>query len=267
MTENRIGKSLAFLLALASPFAAAPAYAEPLKLAPHAARYLINGQDVRLPPEAGSFDGEFLLRLERKCSSWLLFVQMDMSLMGPQGIPADFQGISVTEEMDDGAGLRFRTQHRLNGQVVQEFSGEATEDKVAFKDPEEKNLDLPKGVLFPVEAMEKAFEAFNAGKNIYSYAYFDGSGMEIQRISDLITGLDKEDLPKVKGDVSLLEGKRVKIISTKYDYNTADSEPVTTSRVKLNAKGVMTELQMEGETQKFTAILKELEEVKLPDCG
>jgi EipB-like len=86
---------------------------------------------------------------------------------------------STTWEGADAKSFKFTSQNFVDENLVDSVDGhaerEATKTAVALEKPEQKNLSLAPGVVFPTEHMVRVINAARAGQSILSFPVYDGS--------------------------------------------------------------------------------------------
>ena len=188
---------LVFAFAAAMPVSAAT----DVDLVPHEALYALTLDQVKLGEEAESGAGQFLLRVEQRCTSWVLVSRLEFTLDFGGGRTLEIESSGNTEESLDGRSMRFAQEHRLNGQIVEAFKGRAalvdeTEGGLALFDvPPDLRITLPPGTMFPVASAFETVKNYKKGEKFQSYLMFNGDSIEGPHlVTEVVTGtVDKTD--------------------------------------------------------------------------
>lgn len=88
----------------------------------------------------------------------------------------------VTWEADDGTLFKFNTFRKVDDELVEDIRGSAKRNgkltQVIYKKPEQKTIQLPEDVLFPVEHTKGFLQAAQIGEHMFPSLVFDGSNVE-----------------------------------------------------------------------------------------
>ncbi|MGC1779845.1 MAG: cell envelope integrity EipB family protein [Xanthobacteraceae bacterium] len=86
---------------------------------------------------------------------------------------------STTWEGADAKDFKFKSQNFVDDKLLATVDGhaehDATKTAVELDKPEQKNLNLDPGVVFPTEHMVRAIQAAHAGKTLLHFPVYDGS--------------------------------------------------------------------------------------------
>ena len=256
----------AFFVALLACLLSGVASAQ--ELVSHVARYQLDLEKVRMPGIVGSTGGDLIIRTERRCKDWAMFSRMEFSLHGETGDSVRMETLTGLQEGLEGDWLRFRTEQRVNGQVMDELAGEVSGQHVTFSKPETaKAKDLPKGVLLPMRSMYLTVKQVTDGAKIRTYQLFTGDDQDAVRVSDLWLGkgaaLEKAPI----GNPELLDGASYHMVSSFFPLSSEDSEPIFVSTYDMLKNGISTRLRLEGDALVAKGTLTHLEKLPPPDCA
>jgi len=261
--------ALAFGIAAGLPSPAAASE----DLVPHEALYTLTLDQVKLGEEAQSGDGQFLLRVERKCTSWVLVSRLEFTLDFGGGRTLAIESSGNTEESLDGRSLRFTQEKRLNGQIVEAFKGRAalvedgSEGLALFDVPPDLRLTLPPGTIFPVASAFHTVENYKKGMKFQSYLMFNGDAIEGPHlVTEVVTGTVEEVTHEAEGDTELLEGSGWRVVVSFFDFGAQDAEPTAVQRGEVLANGVIPWFSIDMGAVEAGARLVSLRALKEPDC-
>jgi len=267
-----------FLIPVATAFAAVLLVPAPLSaaedLVPHEALYTLSLDKVKLGEEARGGDGQFLLRVERTCKSWVLVSQLEFTLDFGEGRILAIESSGSTEESLDGRSLRFTQEKRLNGQVVEAFKGRAalTEEEEAdglalFDLPPDVRMRLPGETLFPVASAIETIANYKKGEKFQSYYLFNGDALEGPHlVTEIVTGTVDKVTHEAEGDTSLLEGPGWRVVVSFFDFGAQDAEPTAVQRGEVLENGVIPWFSIDMGAVEAGAKLVSLRALREPDC-
>ncbi len=231
--------------------AAGGAAAADVVLQPHQAHYRLETTEVRMPGAGASLPGEFIVRLQKRCTDWVLLTQLSVGLEVANGQILEIQSIGAAEESLDGRTMTFESELRMNDNVIEALQGSAqlnadgSGGTVTIAGPDAQTLPLPKGTVFSVTAFHETVGKILAGEKIVSYILFDGSTPEPIRGTDVVVGPAKpmETLPE--GDTDLITGPGWQVVTSFYGLNDTDSQPLVTNTAHVHANGVTTRISLD----------------------
>ena len=242
-----------------------PIYADAVPLVPHSARYQLTPEEIRIPG-INQFEGEMLTRMERGCDSWTLFSRTDILLGGPGQPPIHSQSFSVAQESLDGTRLTFRTQTLVNGQVVEEVAGTASDGEIRFTIPKDKTVALDANVLFPMSAFRNLMAGVARGQKFQSYSMFMGDSLEPLRLTEVMLPQKDLGLKRPQGHPHLLDGPSARLLSSFFKLEETDQEPTRTHETIVHENGVAAWMLIDQAEMKISGNLVQVEEIETPAC-
>lgn len=250
---------------LSAAFMASSALAQ--GLAPHVARYELLLEESRLPGNISTAGGQFLLRVERRCDEWLVFSQLDFRIETSEQAAMHIHSLSGTEEALNADRMDFRSEVRVNKNVVEAYSGRVENDQLTLNTPERKQVNLGKGIYFPLGATRHSLERIAKGDTHFSYKLYDGNGTEAMRVTDLVAGTPKPLAHPPQGDHGLLSGRQWRIVTSFFPLEEADVEPLNVSTADIYANGVTSRLTIDAGVMKASGRLTHIEALPEPSCN
>jgi hypothetical protein len=169
-------------MAILALLANAPAVAaERVPMAAHRALYNLSLETIR-GGDVGAATGTMAYEVTDACDGWASRQRLAMTLTNRDG--QDIQLISdyATWESKDGLQMRFRMRQTTDTAVTDQVEGTASLDahgdggSVHYTVPEEKDVALPPGTLFPMRHTERIIASAQDGKKFLNVPIFDGTG-------------------------------------------------------------------------------------------
>lgn len=243
-------------------------------LVPHEALYVLTMDQVTgAEAEVQGGAGQFVLRVERKCKSWVLVSRLEFTLDFGAGRTLAIESSGTTEESLDGLSLRFNQEKRMNGQLIERFKGRAalTEDDNAglalFDQPPDLRMVLPPGTLFPVASAIETLDNYEKGEKFQSYLMFNGDALEgPHQVTEIVTGTVESVDHTAEGDIALLTGKGWRVTVSFFDFGAQDAEPTAVQRGEVLANGVIPWFSIDLGPVEAGARLVSLRALKEPEC-
>lgn len=116
------------------------------------------------------------------CDGWSITQKTRIFVGKSEGYNMDFGWSLSTWEAKDGLEYRFFLRRFTDGQESEQLQGEAQLDSIggagraSFTQPEDKEVELPTGTLFPTWHSFALIDAARAGESMFWRLLFDGSG-------------------------------------------------------------------------------------------
>ena len=161
--------------------ATAPAFAaEPPPPAAHRALYELTMESAR-GNNVSAARGSMAYELTDACDGWATRQRLSLTITNRDGQDIDLVSDYATWESKDGLKMRFKMRQTTDTALTDQAEGEATLDgpggggSIHYTVPEEKDLPLPAGTLFPTAHTQAIIAAAEAGKKFISLPVFDGT--------------------------------------------------------------------------------------------
>lgn len=257
----------ALLAILAS---ASPTFAE---LLPHRATY-----DLTMSRRGGEVQGGggrlvYELRGDA-CDGWATSVRQTTTLVGPDGGEARLDVSATTFENAAGDAFDFRSQTRMNGDLVRSVEGRAAREgdrlRIALRNPEVgERVTEPEAVLFPAQHLRAVLEAARAGAPIVATPIFDGGdgGDEVYDSLAVIGGEIGGETPAPPFD-ELSDDRRWRATVSYFDRGPVEGErtPVYVVSFAMHENGVTSDMELDFGDFAMRAAMTEFESFA-PDGG
>jgi envelope integrity protein B len=198
----------ALMAILALSLLCLPRPAGTAELIPHHAFYSLklgtkNGQSAIVEASGG-----MAIEVSETCDAWLTKQRLRLRIVREEGEEVVTDNNFTSWEAKDGLKYRFSVRNRLNGEVNEEFRGEAElkpnggGGMATFTQPKRSEVALPEGALFPTAHVAALIDAARKGTRVFRRTVFDGATIDgpdeinavVGRPSPLekLPGLDKK---------------------------------------------------------------------------
>lgn len=245
--------------------------AHAVDLQPHQAHYRLDIKELRMPGAVGGTPGQFIVRLQKRCTDWVLLTQLSMGLQMETGDVLEIASTGAAEESLDGRTMSFQSELRMNDELIEVLQGAAIRGEdgsgtVNITEPSVSTISLPKGTQFPVSAFQSTVARLLAGEKIVDYVLFDGSTPEPIRGSDLVLGAARPLDTPPDGDNNLIDGQSWKIVTSFYAMEATDSQPLVSNTADVYINGITTRLSLDIGLAVTDGTLTLLQELPQPKC-
>ena len=179
--SKTLTKMLAGLLVVLTTAAfGAAAYAD---LVSHRAFYEMSLATARYGSDIAALKGKMVLEVIDTCDGWTLDQRIALRIYDPQGSELNSYITFASWESKDGLRFSFRQQTRFGDHLVEESSGRAELDASTggtayYTKPEEIEIVLPPGTVFPTRHTDRVIEGAVAGEKQVIVIVFDGSSLD-----------------------------------------------------------------------------------------
>jgi hypothetical protein len=193
MAPRRSRSALAALVGGAM-LVAAPAAAfaaEAIPLAAHRAAYDLTLDKVHGDDVAG-VHGDMTYEMEDSCDGWATQQRLTLHLTNRDGQDIEMVTDYATWESKDGLRMRFHMRQTTDTAVTEQMDGESSLDgagqggTVRYTQPEEKEVPLPPGTLFPTAHTAAILAAAVAGQKFVALPIFDGTSSQGAQDSSIL---------------------------------------------------------------------------------
>jgi hypothetical protein len=151
-----------------------------VSLVPHRAVYDLSLGGARANSQVAGVRGRILYDFNgNSCQGYSLDFRQVSELDTGEGKIATSDLRSTTWEGADAKSFKFSSKNFIDENLIDSVDGHAERDAsktaVALEKPEQKDLSLAAGVVFPTEHMVRVINAARAGQSILSFPVYDGS--------------------------------------------------------------------------------------------
>ncbi len=178
----------------------APASADVI-LTPHQAVYRMALAPGSRTIDIAAADGLMVYRASRECGGWTVENHTVIRYVQDDGDTSEDKWAFASWEADDGLSYRFRVLHRVDS-GVDRIEGTANLDHpggggvARYTVPEEMEVELPEGTLFPTAHLRRLIAAAQDGEKILTRVVFDGTTQDNPYLVNImIAPLKRHDEP------------------------------------------------------------------------
>ena len=258
----RLSRRLAGLLLGLIPVAADAA------LIPHLGFYRLRLADSGTQAPIVEVDGGLVIEFRRACDGWISNQRLAFVAATDEGQHFSHDVRFSSWETLDGNRLRYSVRSFEGDELKEEFRGTASRDGdggvATFRIPEERQVPLPAGTVFPTDHLERVLEGAATGKQFVSHEVFDGWGFDALTQIATVIGQPRSIDPSAAGDAS---GHQAWPVSMAYYKAEGQGDtPEFEATFLLDERGVLRDLVLDYGDFSLAAELIEFEAVELPDC-
>ena len=152
-------------------------------LVSHRAFYEMSLLSARYGSDIAALKGKMVLQVVDTCDGWTLDQRIALTISDPKGGELNSYITFASWESKDGSRFSFRQQTRFGDHLVEESSGRAELDASTggtayYTKPEEIEIVLPPGTVFPTRHTDRVIEGAMAGESQVAVIVFDGSSLD-----------------------------------------------------------------------------------------
>ena len=172
----------AAVLSFAVTAASLPAHAA--DLAPHRAAYALRLDGPAASGAIADARGAMVTEYAQACDGWTAEQRIVLELVNTEGEVLTTDTGFTSWESKDGLRYRFNLRMVRNGEVAEEYRGEARlsgagkPGEARYALPEGRKVKLPAGTMFPMAHTLAMLKAAAAGKTLFAGVVFDGATKE-----------------------------------------------------------------------------------------
>jgi hypothetical protein len=246
--------------------------AEAANPSPHKAIYRLSLEKTRDQSPITNVSGILEFSWEDVCRGWTTSQRTRMQMATRDGTVSDFIWSLNTLESKDGRNYRFFIRRSGLGGALEEVRGEAHLEEdgsglAVFSLPEEHEMDLPKGTVFPSRHAFELIAATDAGKGTLWTVVFDGSGETgLSGISATVSKRFSSDDPRSFESPHLKGTSSSRVEMAYFSMNGPASLPEYEQGMRLYANGVADELLLDYGDFTLRGELESLDILPRPDC-
>ena len=243
------------------------------QILPHRAIYDLKLSRTEANSNVTQASGYFEFEWEDACSGWTVLHQTRLKVDYADGRQLDFGASHKSWESKDGKKYQFFIKRNYNGATVEEVRGEAERGEgdrrgtARFSGPEDRELTLPKGAVFPTQHSLELLNSAAADELPLWRIVFDGSGddgffgISAALVSSLAPG---EDVGEVAATMEEAASWRMQLAF--FDVKNQTGAPEQEQGLRIFANGVVDELELDYGDFVVKARLRELKPFEAPDC-
>jgi hypothetical protein len=252
------------LVLLASPAPAAP----PVELLSHRAAYRLSLLRSDGAAALSQVRGRLVLEWRAACDGWLSQQRLGFVATAEEGPGFTYDVRFSSWESRDSTQLRFNVRSFDGEELKEEFRGLARLEgpggagTAAYSLPEEDEIELPAGTIFPTAHVEQLIEAARAGERLVTRQVFDGSGEDALTRATAVIG-DPKTAKRADGG----EERRWPVSLAYFPIVADDALPQFEISFDLSEGGVLHGVTLDYGEFTLKADLEKLETFARPSCG
>lgn len=242
-----------------------------VELQPHRAYYTIS---MTGRPDASSHvsdvRGTMMLEFNKICGGWTVQQLSEIWRYQDDGAVEHVRWGYVTWEADDGSYFKFNTFRKVNDELVEDIRGSAKRTgkltQAIYQKPEKKTIELPDGVLFPIQHTKGLLEAVYLGEHMFPKIIFDGSNVDGASEINTFMGAKKV----IAGNPAVEEAHQFAnqpfwpVRFAVYGLGETTYEPIYITTQELLPNGIIKQYVIDNDGVKIRGILERVELLKLP---
>lgn len=273
---SRYGLLLVAGLGVAACFPQRPALANEVEILPHSAVYRMELTALASGSAVAAVVGRMEFEWQETCDAWTVSQRALMRVNYGDGTELDFGWTMNSWESKDGRNYRFFIRRLYSGGASEELRGKAElqapgDGEAVFSKPEERNLGLPVGTMFPTAHTKVLLDAARENQKLPSLLWrsvFDGSG------DSGLFGVSAAMIDALKPERELEPGLELvrglpswRMRLAFFDLERKQGQtPAHEQALRLYANGVVDELVLDYDEFSVRAILEDLKPVPAPTC-
>lgn len=243
------------------------------QILPHRAIYDLKLSKTQANSNVTHASGFFEFEWEDACSGWTVLHKTRLKVDYADGRSLDFGASHKSWEAKDGTSYQFFIKRDYNGGAAEEVRGEAQRGEgdqpgiATYSIPEEREVALPKGVIFPTQHSLELLSAAEGGSLPLWRVVFDGSGddgffgISAALARPLAPG---EDLGEIADAVAAESSWRLQLAF--FDIKNQTGAPEQEQALRIFANGIVDELELDYGDFVVKARLRELKPFEAPNC-
>jgi len=223
-------------------------------LAAHRALYRLKMDSARGDVQAAS--GTMAYEITDACDGWATRQRLSLDITNNDGQDIALVSDYATWESKDGLSMRFRMRQTTDTAVTEQVEGDAVltapggGGTIRYTMPEERQMPMPPGTVFPMAHTAAIIAAAEAGKHFLALPIFDGTGEKgTQDSSVAITTWNPQPTGSPYPALAALPSGRVHIAFFDRDKAAKDSKPAGSPDYEVGMKywanGVADDLTMD----------------------
>jgi len=238
---------------------------------PHRAVYGLSFGGSNGRSDVVDVTGTMAFDWEDSCDGWNVTQRTVMSFAYSSGDTIDIGWNVVTWEAKDGLRYRYFVRNFENGEVKEEFRGEARLDGpgqggvATYTMPDGHSVTLPAGTLFPTAHTMELLKRIEAGESFFWATIFDG--FDEDGLSDInaVVTMRHETEASASGRLPLLAAApSSRVTLAFFDHSDESTEPTQEQQFRIHQNGVVETILFNFGDFTVDGKLRELKELPSP---
>lgn len=205
------------------------------------------------------------------CDGWSVTQRTAMSFTYSSGDTIQLGWSVATWEAKDGLRYRYFIRNFENGELREEYRGEATLDGpdkggiAHYALPEGRTVTLPAGTLFPTAHTLQLLDRIEAGESFFWATIFDGFNDDALSDVNAVVTTRHGTEAGAQGRLPLLSaGPSTRVALAFFDHGGDSVQPTQEQRLRLHLNGVVESITFNFGEFSVDGALRELEELPSP---
>lgn len=243
------------------------------KIQPHRAVYELTLGETKPDSSVVEAQGVLVFEWAAACDGWAVSQKARVDLGHDEGPGLAFGWIYNSWEAKDGGKFRFYVRRLYQSGSSEQVKGEASiadpgvGGVAHFSLPDEMEVDIPSGVIFPTQHTLALLERLEAGGLPYYTTVFDGSTDNgLYGVSAIEVSQDAERGPPPLDSPILANMASWRLNMAFFGMDQAAAEPEQEQELRIFANGITDELTFDYGDFALDATLSELTALPEPDC-
>jgi hypothetical protein len=164
------------------------------ELLPHRATYRMSLASATRTSGLVAAKGVMIYTFGQSCDRWTVENRTYLALTYESGAYAETVWTFASSESMDGLDFRFRARFEEGGRTVENVRGHATltgsgkAGTARLAEPEEMEIELPAGTVFPTEHMKQLIVTAERGHSALERIVFDGTSLQNPYLVNALLG-------------------------------------------------------------------------------
>lgn len=242
-------------------------------LLPHEAVYEMSLGDRQRSGDVVSAGGQMVYRFAETCEGWTVENKTLLALGYEDGRVVKTRWSFTSFETADGETYRFSSRYDQNGRTLEKLRGTVGRQSVSeasgavFAEPDDTQLRLPQGTLFPTDHVRAMIEAAEAGRVSVGRVVFDGASLDNPYfVNSVISPVSAAVSDRLAGTSGLSPAPTWRIRMAFFPYHTDSEVPDFEIEALYRADGVADEIVQHFDEFSLRVRLISLEKLPHPDC-
>lgn len=239
----------------------------------HRAAYRLKLDQSHRMSGLSSVNGGLVIEWQRACDGWLSHQRLGFIALTDGGGDFSHDVRFSSWEAIDGSEMRYTVRSYDGDQLREEYMGNAVISSAdgggvaSFTRPDEREIDLPPGTVFPADHFNRLLAEADGGNAFISHDVFDGWGFDALTQVTTVIGELRPYEPSNDEELPSKTDAEVWPVSMAY-YSIADTSdlPEFEAKFMLTEDGVLQELLLDYGDFRLKATLSEFERLDEPAC-
>ncbi len=240
---------------------------------PHRALYRMSLDSVRNGSQIQASEGMMYFEWQDACDGWNVEQRLNLTMTRDEGVELEIKSNFTTWESKDGLRYRFNYRNLLNGQLQEEFRGNAKlsapgETGLAtYSIPEVREVKLPLGSYFPTSHTMALIGAAIARKPLFAASVFDGTDEHgLSEVSAVIGAQKDVSVEAARTGLGDTPAVAWPVRMAFFPYDQEEAAPEYEMDTTILPNGVSEFMLLDYGEFRLRGVLEKVEILAKPDC-